>query len=473
MRIAQVKIQEYSQELAGRGGWQLPEGRTQRIDVPFCMPGDEVSVRLLKKKGGVYQGYPLEWTCLAEGREAPKCKHFGHCGGCRLQHMPYEVQLKEKEARVYSRLSPFFNPETELRPIIPCNPPWRYRNKMELTFSEDKGGSRYLGLILYGTRGHVFQMEECHLIGDWAIEAVAAVSKWWKESGLFAYHCGSDKGSLRTLTLREGRSSGDRMAMLTVSGNPDFALNRKQIKDFTAALQEAIEPPSKDGKLSIFLRIQQTAKGSPTQFYEMHLFGPDHIRETLCIETARDVREEYHFRISPSAFFQPNPRQAEKLYSSVLQLTQIPKDGLVLDLYCGTGTLGICMAKNARKVIGVDLSPESTLDARENVKINGLTNVSIFTGDVGHLLPTLLQEGQPIPDAVLIDPPRSGLDPRAIKHLLAIQAPLLTYISCNPATQAANLEPLIQAGYRLKAVQSVDQFPHTAHVENIAVLHRC
>ena len=471
-RLAQLKITEISKDGFGKGERFSPEGISSSVEVPFSMPGDEVIARLLKKKRGSYQALPVEWIHQSEDRITPRCQHFGSCGGCRWQHIPYENQLKQKEAWIQTLFEPFLNPETVWHPIIPCHPSWRYRNKMELSFSSDKAGRRYLGLILYGTRGHVFQMEECHLTQEWISDAVKVVTAWWENSGLDAYHMGGDRGALRTLTLREGRSTGDRMVILTVSGNPAFALNQKQIQDFVHLLREGITPPLPEQKLSIFLRIQQIAKGKPTQFYEMLLYGSDHIRESLQIETAKNERHTLHFRISPTAFFQPNTGQAEQLYSRAIQLTDAPVGGVVYDLYCGTGTLGICMARKARKVIGIELSPESALDARENVKENRLSHVMIKTGDVGQVLPLLLEDPELRPDVVMVDPPRAGLDAPALHHLLAIQAPLLTYISCNPATQAANLEVLIRGGYRLKAVQPVDQFPHTVHVENIAILTR-
>jgi len=445
-RLVQLKITEFSKEGFGKGEWKPLEGQCQQVEVPFSMPGDEAIVRLLKKKGGIYKSQLVEWIHLSEDRVTPLCQHFGHCGGCRWQHIAYEDQLKQKEAWIHRYFEPFLQAETTCYPIIPSIPPWQYRNKMELSFSSDKGGHRYLGLILHGTRGYVFQMQECHLMNKWGVEVVQAVSKWWENSGLDAYHMGSDKGALRTLILREGQSTGDRMVMLTVSGNPAYALNQKQIQDFKAVILQIIGSPLPESKLSIFLRIQQIAKGQPTQFYEMHLYGPDHIRETLHIETEENERHSLHFRISPTAFFQPNTRQAEQLYSRAIQLTQAPSGGVIYDLYCGTGTLGICMAKRAKKVIGIELSPESSLDARENVKLNQLSHVSIHTGDVGHLLPTLLEDQELRPDVVMVDPPRAGLDSRALQHLLAIKAPLLTYISCNPAAQAANLEILTKGG---------------------------
>lgn len=470
VRIVQIKITEFSKEGHGRGVWHSQDEKPYLVDAPFSIPGDEVQVRLLKRKGGVYQSQVIEWLHFSPDRIKPVCRHFGHCGGCRWQQMAYKDQLKQKEDGIRRLLEPYLAPDVIWHPMIPCLPPWQYRNKMELSFSSDKAGQRYLGLILYGTRGHVFQMQECHLTHPWIIDAVQAVSQWWADSGLEAYHSGGDRGSLRTLTLREGQRTGDRMVMLTVSGNPAYALSQKYLHNFVATLRKAIEPNLPDQKLSIFLRIQQIAKGKPTQFYEMLLYGPDHIREVLHIETAEGVRRSLQFRISPSAFFQPNTQQAERLYSRAIQMTEISRGAVVYDLYCGTGTLGICMANQAKEVIGIELSPESSLDARENVKLNHLSNISIYTGDVGQLLPTLLQDKERHPDVVMVDPPRAGLDSKALQHLLNIKAPQLTYISCNPATQAANLEVLIKGGYRLKAVQPIDQFPQTVHVENIVSL---
>ncbi len=469
-RIIQLKVTENSKEGHGMGIWHPEKGNPHLVEVPFSIPGDEVQVRLLKRKGGIYHSQVIEWLHLSQERVKPLCRHFGYCGGCRWQQIAYEDQLKRKEAWIHHLLNPYLDSSVACYPILPCVPPWQYRNKMELSFSSDKAGQRYLGLILYGTRGHVFQMQECHLTHPWIIDAVQAVSQWWSDSGLEAYHLGSDRGSLRTLTLREGQRTGDRMVMLTVSGNPQYALNQKHLQNFVAALRMAIEPSMPDQKLSIFLRIQQIAKGKPTQFYEMLLYGPDHIREVLHIEMEEGSPRSLLFRISPTAFFQPNTRQAERLYSRAIQLTQISKGSIIYDLYCGTGTLGICMAHQAKEVLGIELSPESAIDARENIKLNHLSNVSIHTGDVGKLLPTFLQNQQLRPDLVMVDPPRAGLDSKALQHLLDIKAPQLTYISCNPATQASNLEVLIKGGYRLKAIQPVDQFPQTVHVENIAVL---
>lgn len=470
-RSIELPIKSISKEGFGVGQTSTPDGQQFEVAVPFTLPGDTVKALLLRKRRGKYESRLEEVLTPSPERIAARCIHFTSCGGCRWQHMKYEQQLALKETWIRGTFAAHLTPDVQWHPIIPCNPPWNYRNKMELSFSSDRAGNRYLGLIMQGSKGRVFQMKECHLGPTWFAEAARVVQKWWDESGLDAYHCNKDTGSLRTLTVRDGLRTGDRMVMLTVSGNAQFALQRAQLDTFVAFLRDAIEPLNPDQQLSIFMRIQQTAKGSPTQFYEMLLYGPDHIREKLFIQNAgENSSHAMTFKISPTAFFQPNTLQAEKLYSRALQLAEIPEQALVYDLYCGTGTLGICAAKHAKHVVGIELVPEAVLDARENAKQNGLSNVTIHQGDVGKVLAGLEANGKP--DVVLVDPPRMGLDQKAMEQLLSIGAETLVYVSCNPTTQAANLDVLLKGGYKLTAVQPVDQFPHTVHVENIVILKR-
>lgn len=450
-------------------------GKTENgkdAEVPFCIPGDTARVSLYRKRGGVYSSRFEELLKPSPLRIVPRCVHFGVCGGCRWQQMPYEEQLKIKQETIETLFRPLLGADVSVRPILACDPPWHYRNKMEFSFSNDAEGKQYLGLIIDGSRGKVLNLTECHLVNQWFVETITAVRAWWKESGVSAFHMHSNKGSLRTLTVREGMRTGDRLVMLTVSGNPDYALTRQQLDSFVAFLRDAIEPVTKDSTLSIFLRIQQAVKGHETQFYEMQLFGPDHIREVLHVVPDKSGQMvPLRFNISPSAFFQPNTMQAEKLYSTALQMLEIPPKSVVYDLYCGTGTLGICAAKNAKMVMGIEISPESSLDARGNAAENGLDNVKIFTGSVGDVMVDIRKNNDiPMPDIVMVDPPRSGLDSKTIQHLIELKPNKILYISCNPATQADNIKELQQKGYHLAALQPVDQFPHTVHIENIAIL---
>ena len=222
-----------------------------------------------------------------------------------------------------------------------------------------------------------------------------------------------------------------------------------------------------DEHLSIFLQVHQIAKGRPSQFFEMLLAGPDHITERLDIQLDGKIHS-MQFKISPTSFFQPNTFQAEKLYSTGLQALSGLRDALVFDLYCGGATIGLSAAKLAKEVIGIERNPHSVFDAEWNKEVNAIENFSILRGDVGEVLSTLKQK----PDVIIVDPPRAGLDEKALQHIEKASSKEILYISCNPKTQVANVAALCKSGYRLKLVQPVDQFPHTIHIENIAVLEK-
>lgn len=468
MRSALVKIKTLSKDGFGLGETLREDGVSIPVEVPFTAPGDEVQALLLRKRKKVYQSRLEHIISPSPLRVMPRCIHFASCGGCRWQHLPYADQLSLKAESVRTAFDGLLTSSTTVYSIIGCDEPWYYRNKMEFSFSSNKAGERFLGLMMQGGHQRVEQLQECHLVSSWFIDGLKATRAWWEGSGLRAYHPRRDEGSLRTLILREGVHTGDRMAMLTVSGNPDYALDKKLITSWVEAMKAAISPSS--GTLSLFLRIQQIAKGSPTSFYEIHLSGLDHIREHLHL--SKDA-EPLRCKISPSAFFQPSTRQAEKLYSRALELAGLHSDMVVYDLFCGTGTLGLAAASRVKQVIGIELSHEAILDARSNAMENGLNNIEFFPGDVAKVLESLKETHANIsPDLVIVDPPRVGLGEKAIAQLLYLNPLSILYVSCNPKTQAADIAHLTQAGYFLESIQPVDQFAQTIHIENIAVLRR-
>lgn len=473
-RIVDAAIKTMSPKGNGIGTFLLPDGSESKVEVPFTMPNDRAEALLLRKKSGVFTSLLQNITVPSPDRIAPRCLHFGVCGGCRWQHTPYETQLDHKEKMVKQWFASLAEDTTLFHPIQPSASPWEYRNKMEFSFSCNAAGDRFVGLVMDSSRGKVFNLTECHLVHPWFAKGVGAVREWWAQSGLDAYHPNRNSGTLRTLTLREGRRTGDRMAILTVSGNPDYAPKKHHLESFITSLRKAIEPQDSGSYLSIFLRIQQIAKGMATNFYEMQLYGPDHIREILhIVYDPNKAPLSLLFKISPSAFFQPNPLQAEQLYSIALQNVEIHPESVVYDLYCGTGTMGICAAKMARQVIGIELSPESALDARMNAKSNGFENVEILSGTVSDVLKKIRSENTlPLPDIVFVDPPRVGLESIAIQHLIELRPAKILYVSCNPITQAENIAALLPAGYKIKSLHPIDQFPQTVHVENIAVLEK-
>jgi 23S rRNA (uracil1939-C5)-methyltransferase len=453
-KIAEASIQNFTAK--GYGVALLEQGP---FEIAHVIPGDEIRFEMTRVKRTPKKGRLLEILKASPNRVEPRCTHARMCGGCCWQQMDYEAQLAQKQERVQRAF-----PMQTVDPILRCDTPYGYRNKMEFTFSENRAGMRFLGLMIAQAEPYVFNVTECHLASRWFSDVLTAVRAWWEGSGLKAYYPPNDTGTLRYLTLREGVRTGQKMAVLNVSGNPEFAPSRAQLDGFAAAVRSALpegEP------ISIFLRIHQTKKGKPTQFYEMHLFGSDHIVEELHLKQGKLV-----FKISPISFFQPNTLQAEKLYDTALSMLT-PADAIVYDLYCGTGTLGMAAARFAKKVAGIELSPEAVIDAQENLARNGIGNVSIYQGDVGKILKEWIEQpGFERPDAVIVDPPRAGLDPAAIGHLKHLLPRKIIYISCNPLTQAENVKELLQAGYRIERLQPVDQFPHTYHIENICLLVR-
>ncbi|MEC7838891.1 MAG: 23S rRNA (uracil(1939)-C(5))-methyltransferase RlmD [Chlamydiota bacterium] len=469
-----VKITGFNKKGNGTGDVVIDEKAVAKAEVPFAIPGDIVSTQVSKYKKGKCLSLLKEIVDKSESRISPKCKHFGSCGGCRWQQMSYDRQAEYKEDYVRKCFANLLNENVTFHSLIPCIDEWQYRNKMEFSFSSDAQNNKFLGLIMDSSRGRVTNLSECHLVSPWFTTVLNAVREWWDASGLDAFHPFKNVGALRTLVLRESKSIGDRMIMLTVSGNPDYALNKSHIEKFVSTVIDAAKSSNPEAKISVFLRIQQVAKGMPTNFYEMLLYGPDHIRETLNVQLDPSAEsQKFLFHVSPTAFFQPNTKQAEKLYSTALQMAGIQEDSVVYDLYCGTGTLGICAAKKAKQVIGIEVSPESALDARTNAALNNIENITILSGAVRHLLTQIVDEKKyPKPDIVLVDPPRPGLDPMAMRGLLSLDAEKIVYVSCNPETQAENLEEIIKHGYDLVSVQPIDQFAQTAHIENVAVLKK-
>jgi len=459
--------------LNGRGwgtGTYVPASPAQagQVVVIGGLPGDELSVRLNKKRRGKWRGDLLEVLKPSPVRVQPRCVHVPFCGGCTWQQMDYAAQLQEKQQRVREIFAPLLTDSVEVYPIIPCDDPWQQRNKMEFSFSQNRAGEKFLGLIIAGSRGHVLNLTECHLVSPWYTKLLGDVRSWWESSGLSAYRL-NNTGTLRTLIVREGKKTGDKLVMLTVSGNPDYAIPQAQLQSFIDVVKGSL-PEEERSRLSIFLRVQQILKGSPTQFFEMHLSGPDHLLEKMTLSL--DPPVDLLFKISPTSFFQPNTVQAEKLYSAALNRVSFPKKH-VLDLYAGTATLGMAMAAKAEKVTAIEINPHACFDAESNKELNGFSNLEILCGDVGKKLEELRQRPDFIPpDLVVVDPPRMGLDAAALNHLKALMPDEILYISCNPESQAANIQELVLAGYRLAKMQSVDQFPHTPHIENVALLNR-
>ena len=456
MKESVCSIQKFHKK--GYGTGKSP-GFSKPLQVIGGVIGDELVVEVKSKQ----RAFIKQITHLSPYRTTPKCFHAPSCGGCSWQQVDYLFQLDQKQQRVHELFASFMQEGFSLGQILKCDTIWQYRNKMEFSFSQDRSGQQFLGLILAGSRGDVFNLQECWLASPWVSSVVAQVRLWWKQSGLAAYRL-DDTGTLRTLTVRQSLRTADRLVMLTVSGRPEYAINKQLIKRLIQAILAEVSQENQE-RTSIFLRIQQAIKGQQTQFFEMHLHGPDHMLEQLVIDSRALV-----FKISPTSFFQPNPLQAEKLYSAALQMIQGRKKH-ILDLYAGTATLSIVFSQIADKITAIELNPHAVFDAKVNKEMNQIENLEIICGDVGQKLYELQSCPDFIaPDLVIVDPPRIGLGSKAIKSLLELHSPEILYISCNPTTQASDVQLLVQEGYQLILLQPVDQFPHTVHIETIALL---
>ena len=376
-----------------------------------------------------------------------RCIHEAICGGCKFRHIPYKEQVLNKEKVVEELFYP-----NKVLPIIASDKENYYRGKMEFSFSQDKKGEKYLGLVMPKSRGKVFSLTECHIGFPWMAEVLNKTRIWWQNSRLEAFFPPKESGSLRTLTMRSSRDGVHKMIILTVSGNPDYALTKDEIQSF-------VDVTKYDENTSIFLVIQVAKKNQETQFFEMHLSGKDHIKEMLC---------GYEFHISPRSFFQPNVDVAEKMFLEARKMLNLTGEEKVLDLYCGMGTIGIILSKFVRQVVGIEISHSSIADAKDLIKRFGIENMLVYAEDVG----TFLENRNDLfhPDIITLDPPRMGLDKKAIEAIKKINAERILYISCNPVTQKANIDEL--SNYAIESILPFDPFPHTKHIENIVLLKR-
>lgn len=456
-QIVTCIIDQYSPKGTGLATLET-KPRKKTLEVVGALKGEKIRAQIIKKKRRDFVGTLLEVLEHSPARQTPKCPHFLTCGGCSFQHLSYEQQLKEKEVYIDSLFG-----EKPLEPILGSSL-WNYRNKMEFSFSQDKEGNRFVGLMRPLSKGRVENITECFIAPTWMAILLTAVRAWWAETSLLAFRLTTLTGTLMNLTLRESQKGAQKMILLTVSGDAMYGLSN----DHISSLKEVIEkelPHAEHPLISFFILVKQIQKGSPTQIFEMHISGPTTLVEELTIQN-----EPYFFHFSPQAFFQPNPTQAERIYETVLGMAHLTKEETLFDLYAGVASIGITLAKHVKKVIGIELNRYSGMDAKENLILNQIANYEYIIGSVEEKFKEIahITEG---PKVVIVDPPRAGLGPTMIKTLLDLHLDKLIYISCNPKTQKQDLE-FLKESYELIALQPIDQFPHTPHLENVILLQR-
>ncbi|MGZ8795254.1 MAG: 23S rRNA (uracil(1939)-C(5))-methyltransferase RlmD [Gaiellaceae bacterium] len=414
------------------------------------LPGDTVRARVTKVQRRHAEALVTEVVHPSPLRVEPPCKHYPACGGCRFQDLAYEAQVEAKHAQVgdaLRRIGGFAEPPLE--EILPAEEIFHYRNKLEYSFTQLEDGPT-LGLHKAGRWDEVLQIDYCWLTTDLGNAIRNAVREWARGDKLVAYDQGEHTGYLRHLVVREGRNTGQVLVQLVTSPGERFDTG-----GFVDTLRRF--PEVRSIHWSVNEGQAEVTTNLPTQL----LWGGEAIEEQLC---------GMRFRVRPNAFLQTNTLMAEKLYETAREFAGLTGNQTVYDLYCGIGTIGLLLARDALTVWGIDVSEESIAGAIENPERNGIGNVAYFAGNVGQALEEL-HERAGDPDVVVVDPPRAGLAGKALKRLGEIGAPRIVYVSCNPTTLAGDVKRLrTEYGYGLKRVKPVDMFPHTPHVEAVALL---
>ncbi len=435
------------------------------VFVPFAAPGDIVDVKIDKKRKSYAEGHIERLVKPSDIRVEPRCEHFTVCGGCRWQHLPYDFQLACKQRQVTDALTRIAKVELpEITPIKGSADIWEYRNKMEYTFSnrcwltfeqlrsgEDFPDRDAAGFHIPGAFDKVLDIKRCHLQDDLGNRLRLFIKDFGKQHGYAFYDLRAQQGLLRTLMIRIA-STGEIMAVMVFGED-----NKEKIKTLLDAVSEAFP------EITSLMYVVNTKVNDTIADQEVLLYaGKPYIEEEM---------EGLRFRVGPKSFYQTNSRQAYELYKVARDFARLSGGELVYDLYTGTGTIANFVSRRASRVIGIEYVEDAIADARINSEVNGITNTEFFAGDMKDVLTDEFIAEHGRPDVMIVDPPRAGMHQDVVDVILRAEPARIVYASCNPATQARDLA-LLDCKYGVEAVQPVDMFPHTQHVENVVALVR-
>jgi 23S rRNA (uracil1939-C5)-methyltransferase len=431
------------------------------IFIKDTLPGDLVKARVFKKKMNYAEAKLLAIISPSPLRITPPCPYFSWCGGCIWQNITYEEQLRIKRQHVTESVTHIAGIDnTPVLPPLPSHKIWAYRNKMEFSFSDhrwflpdelgnpDLERSFVLGLHVSGTFDKIINIDHCLLQSDSANKVLRTVFSYCKQYHLVPYSLKLHTGFLRFLVIRESQDSGSLMINLVTAYE-----DQKSLWPLAKHVMQVV-PEVVSFINTINDRKAQIACGDR----EIVIAGEKIITDKLF---------DLHFKISANSFFQTNTVQAEKLYQTVLDFCASGTGDIIWDLYCGTGTITIFLTRHAKKVIGFEMEESALTDARLNAQVHGISNIEFIAGDLAQSLPHTAE----LPDIIVVDPPRSGMHPKVTRFLSQIKTGKIIYVSCNPTTMARDLQTLTET-YELVKVQPVDMFPHTYHIESVALLER-
>ena len=419
------------------------------VFIPNAIAGERCRIRIEKAQKTWATGKIVEILEKSPHRIQRECPISSSCGGCDFWHMDYEEEARLKADRVLQALNRIGGENLTQMPILSAPTCYGYRNKAQYPVSSRKGRV-FAGFFRAGTH-QVVENEKCLILPDETEQVKNIVVDYVNQYGITAYDETAHKGLLRHIYVRRGAVSGQVLVCLVVNG--------KKLPHVETLIEKLKAVP---GFTSLVLSVN-TKKGNTILGDEfIALYGPGWIEDTLCGLT---------FRLSPRSFYQVNHHQAQRLYEAAIEQASITKNNLVLDLYCGVGTITLCMAKAAGKVIGVEVVEQAVIDARENALRNGIENAEFFCGDAGKAALELEAKGI-IPDVIVVDPPRKGLNADTIEALHRMRPRRIVYVSCDPATLARDVALLKERGYSLSSAQAADLFPRCSHVESIVCLCR-
>lgn len=462
--IENLEIVDVAAEGNALGRIETPNGKMV-VFVPYAAPGDIADVKIDKKKKSFALGHIERLVSPSPIRVEPRCEHFGTCGGCRWQHLPYSEQLKFKQQQVFDALTRIAKIELpDFMPIKGSPNIYGYRNKMEYTFSNKKwltfeqlksdvvfADRDAAGFHIPGAFDKVLDINSCHLQDDLGNRIRLFIKKFGKDHGYTFYDLRNNTGFLRTLMIRI-TSTGEVMVMM-VFGEED----KEKIAELLDAVREHFP------QITSLLYVINTKVNDTIGDQEILLHsGREYITERM---------EDLTFRIGPKSFYQTNSAGAYELYKVVREFAELTGNELVYDLYTGTGTIANFVSKDAKKVIGIEYVPEAIEDAKVNSADNNITNTLFYAGDMKDVLTAEFIENHGRPEVMIVDPPRAGMHEDVVNVILNAEPERIVYVSCNPATQARDLA-LLDAKYKVTKVQPVDMFPHTQHVENVVKLEK-
>ncbi len=443
-------------------GKSIARDGEQVVFVKEAVPGDVVDIRVTRKKKSFMEGYPILYHAYSDKRVEPFCAHFGVCGGCKWQHLDYEAQLEYKHQQVVDNLQRIGKVEIgEIYPILRSEKTKKYRNKLEFTFSnkrwlkkeeiqsEEPLERNALGFHIPRLFDKIVDIEECHLMEEPTNKIKNVIRKYALENGISFFDIREQTGLLRTLMIRI-TDFGEVMVLV------QFAKNDVEIiKNLLSHVRETIPEIT-----SLLYVINNKGNDTFNDLEVIKFDGKDHI-----IEEMNGIK----FKIGPKSFYQTNSAQAYNLYQVVADFADFKGDELVYDLYTGTGTIANFCASKVKKIIGLEYVPEAIEDAKENSSFNNISNTDFFAGDMKDLLNEDFIEKNGKPNVVITDPPRAGMHENVVDLLMKVEPEKIVYVSCNPATQARDIQ-LMSSKYTVEKIQPVDMFPQTHHVENVALL---